>query len=106
VTTATSFDEGIFLYTLETKKYEKIMDRGLPLGWLPDGRRVLYREKNSLLTVDVETKKTQPILDKLGAGVAFTSLSHDGRSFLVVRADNQADIWMLAAAAEPAPETQ
>src|SRR5438552_6321496 len=42
---------------------------------LSDGRRVLYRDKNRLLTVDVETKKTQPVLDSLGTGLARLALA-------------------------------
>ncbi|MCI0409648.1 MAG: hypothetical protein L0191_13980, partial [Acidobacteria bacterium] len=90
----------------ETKKYERLTDTGSVIDWLPDGRRILYRDKNSLLTVDAATKKTQTVLEKLGPGVGFAnmSLARDGRTVLLVRADNQSDIWMLGPT-EPGTKT-
>jgi len=95
--TATMYDEGVVIYFLETQKYERVRSTGFPVAWLPDGRRVLYRDKNSLMTVDVATKQTQPVLDNLGTGVGNLVLARDGLSLLAVRTDNQADIWMLGA---------
>jgi len=104
--TATTSDGGVVIYSLETKKYERLTNGGFPFAWFPDGRRILYRDKNSLWTVDFETKKTQPILDRLGTGIQnqTLALAPDGRTLLAVRADNQSDIWMLGAA-ETAPGT-
>jgi len=65
---------------------------------------VLYRDKYSIMTVDVETKKTQPVMDNLGTGVGSLALARDGRSLLAVRTDNQADIWMLGAP-DPTPDS-
>ena len=106
--TATAFEPGIVLYSLETKKYERVTNSGSPIAWFPDGRRVLCRDKNSLVTVDVDTKKTQPVLDKLGIGAEGLALASDGRSLVVVRFDVQTDIWMLGAqdAAPGAPSGQ
>jgi len=95
--TATTYEGGVVVYVLGTKKYERVTNSGSPVAWLPDGHRVLYQDKNSLMTVDVETKKTQPVLDKLGVGVNSLALARDGRTLLAVRSDNQADIWMLGA---------
>ena len=72
-------------------------ESGSPIAWFPDGRRVLVQDKNGLMTVDVETRKTQLVLDKLGHGVQSAALARDGRSLLAVRNDVQADIWMLGA---------
>jgi eukaryotic-like serine/threonine-protein kinase len=100
--TANSLDEGIFIYTPETGKYERLTQRGFPIGWLPDGRRVLVRDKDRVLAVDAETKKAQPILDNFGPGVSWLSLSRDGRTLLAVRNDEQSDIWMIETAPPPA----
>jgi Tol biopolymer transport system component len=98
VRTVTTFDAGVVVYSLETKKYERVTDSGYPLGWFPDGRRVLYRDKNTLMAVDVETKKAQPVMDKLADGLGAFALSYDGRTLIAVRSDVQADVWMLGAA--------
>jgi Tol biopolymer transport system component len=100
VRTATTYEGGVVVHLVGTKKYERVTNSGSPVAWLPDGRRVLYQDKNSLMAVDVETKKAQPVLDKLGVGVNSLALARDGRTLLAVRSDNQADIWMLGA-----PET-
>jgi Tol biopolymer transport system component len=93
--TATTTEEGCFVYSLDAKKYERVTAGGYPLGWFPDGRRVLYRDNNHLLAVDVETKKVQPVLDKIGAGVGNLVLSPDGRTVLAAITDVQQDIWMI-----------
>jgi Tol biopolymer transport system component len=93
--TANAIDPGVVVYSLETKKYERVTNSGFPVGWFPDGRRVLCREENGLVALDVETKKTQPVLDKLATGVGSFSLARDGRSLMAMRRDVQSDIWML-----------
>ena len=80
-----------------TSKYERVTGSGYPVAWFPDGRRVLCRDKNRLMTVDVETKNAQPVLDNLGVGAGSLALARDGRTLLMVRIDEQADIWMLGA---------
>jgi Tol biopolymer transport system component len=96
--TTTATGDGVAIYSVQNKKYETLISTGFPVAWLPDGRRILYRDKNRLLTVDVASKKTQTVLDKLGAGFANISLAPDGRTLLGGRADNQSDIWMLGPA--------
>jgi Tol biopolymer transport system component len=95
--TAAGFEPGVVIYSLETKTFGRVSENGRPLAWFPDGRRVLVQDRNSLVTVDVETRKTQPVLDKLGIGVRSLALASDGGSLLAVRDDIQADIWMLGA---------
>jgi len=98
ILTTTTTGDGVTIYSLQTKKYETLTSTGYPVGWLPDSRRILYRDKNSLLTVDVSTKKTQTVMDKMGIGIANFSLARDGRTLIAVRGDNQADIWMVGPA--------
>jgi Tol biopolymer transport system component len=95
ILTTTTTGDGVAIYSVQNKKYETLTRTGVPVGWLPDGRRILYRDKNSHMTVDVATKKTQVVVDKMGIGIASVSLAHDGRTLLVVRGDNQSDIWMV-----------
>jgi tricorn protease-like protein len=102
--TASTTEPGVVIYSLETKTFDRVSDRGTPAGWFPDGRRVLVRDKNSLVTVDVGTRKTQPVLETLGNGVRNLALARDGGSLLAVRNDLQADIWMLGVQ-EPTTET-
>ena len=104
VRTASTGEPGVVIYSLETKTFDRVSDRGNPAGWFPDGRRVLVRDKNSLMTVDVVTRKTQPVLDRLGNDLRNLALARDGGSLLAVRNDLQADIWMLGAQ-EPTTET-
>ncbi|HEV8376563.1 MAG TPA: protein kinase [Candidatus Polarisedimenticolia bacterium] len=104
ILTTTTTGDGVAIFSLPNKKYETLTRTGFPVGWLPDGRRILYRDKNSLLTVDVATRKTQTVVDKLGAGIGNLFLARDGRTLLAVRGDNQADIWMVGPP-EPTPAT-
>ncbi len=103
--TATTGKPGVVIYSLETKTFERVSDSGFPIAWFPDGRRVLVRDKNSLMTVDVVTRKTQPVLDKLGNDLRNPALARNGGSLLAVRNDIQADIWMLGALGSPGQES-
>ncbi len=71
----------------------RVTDLGFNPAWSPDGRRVLYRDTNSLVAIDIETKKAQPVLDKLKIGVASLALARGGRSPVVAirRADRHLD---------------
>jgi Tol biopolymer transport system component len=94
-TTSTITEPGVVVYSLETKAYERVVDRGQPIGWFPDSRRILYRDGNKMMVVDTATKKSQTILENLGDGAGNTALTADGRSLVLVRADPQSDIWMV-----------
>ena len=96
--TATVFEPGILVYSLDTKTYDRILDRGRAIGWFPDNRRILYFDGNKLLFVDTLTRKSQTIAENLGQEPrSGGALSTDGRSFVFVRADPQSDIWMVGA---------
>ena len=103
--TASTGDPGVVIYSLETKTFGRVSDSGFPIAWFPDGRRVLVRDMNSLMTVDVVSRKTQPVLDKLGNDLLNLALARDGGSLLAVRNDLQADIWMLDALGSPGQES-
>ncbi len=92
--TAVGLSEGVLVYSLPTSKYERLLETGAPIAWLPDGRRILCLDRKRLFTVDAETKQSRDVFDKLELGAS--SLSPDGRSLFGVRADRQADIWMLS----------
>lgn len=94
---ATTNDPGVVTYSLETNTYERLTSSGFPFGWSPDGRRVLVAERNRLLAVDVETKATKPVLDRVEVGFGFFALARDGRSIVAIRSDVQADVWMIGA---------
>jgi serine/threonine protein kinase/Tol biopolymer transport system component len=95
--TSTIYEPGVVVYSVDTKTYDRIADRGLPIGWFPDSRRLLCSDGNKVLVLDTVTKKSQTILENLGDGARRSILSADGRSLVLVRADPQSDIWMVGA---------
>jgi len=86
--------EGAFVYNVSTNSYDRISTTGEPIAWLPDGRRILCRDRERLYTVDVETKQSRDVLGSFRD--AAQGLSSDGRVLYAVRTETQADIWMLS----------
>jgi hypothetical protein len=71
---------GIFVYSFESQRYEKLTDFGLMPVWLSDSRRMLFEDRGRLYVVDSQSKKVHAVLSvapyDFGYGV---TLSHDDR---------------------------
>ena len=93
---------GIFLYSFESRRYEKLADFGLYPVWLKDGRRLLFCYKEKLYTVDTETKKVTEIMRgalsaRTGEMLGAASISPDQRTLYFSQGTIEADVWMLKA---------
>jgi Tol biopolymer transport system component len=89
---------GIYLYSLETGRYEKLTDEGLTLGWLRDGRTILgiARDGGEILAIDRATRQVRRVLGPPGnSSYSGAVVSPDGRVLYTLRATNEGDIWML-----------
>jgi len=88
------FLPGIYVYSFESQKYEKLTDAGFPIAWLPDSRTILYGDSNRILAVDRESKAVRPAF-MIPKGYGGFELSADGQSFYALRSEEQSDIWMI-----------
>ncbi|HKR58140.1 MAG TPA: hypothetical protein VJS64_00300, partial [Pyrinomonadaceae bacterium] len=87
--------EGIFVYTFETNKFERLTEFGSRPIWLHDSRRLLFREAGKLFLVNGETKKVQEISLQSTLPVIEYGLTGDNRTIYYTLDSTEADIWLL-----------
>jgi serine/threonine protein kinase/Tol biopolymer transport system component len=87
---------GIYLYSLASRRYERLTENGYSPVWLPDSRRLLYSDEGGVFVVDSQTRERRQVLEPAG-GPALNAfdLGRGGRDLYVVREETEGDIWML-----------
>jgi Tol biopolymer transport system component len=87
---------GIAVYSPATGRLERLTGRGRGARWLRDGRSLLTRDGDSILGVDLETRKVHEILNAPPNSVFQDfALDADSHALYVVRRMNEGDVWML-----------
>ena len=84
---------GIWIYSLDSKRYEQLIDRGDFAQWLPDGKRLLFRDGDKIAMIDVASKKVRPI--PLPRPITGFALAPDGRALYLQERTSEADIWLV-----------
>jgi serine/threonine protein kinase len=90
---------GIGIYDLRTRRFEKVLDRGIYPQWLADGRHILFFDKAGPAVIDLDTQRvtTKPItlpgVEWNGSSVP-RRLSMDGSTLYVRQMLEQGDIWI------------
>jgi Tol biopolymer transport system component len=92
-------DEGIHLYHIASRTYERLTERGIWPLWLGGNRQILYMMPGirSLFVLDVATRKVRELpVDFRGMFEFFgVTVTRDGRSVYIVEEEQDADLWML-----------
>jgi Tol biopolymer transport system component len=90
---------GIFLYSLDTGRYERLSEGGGVLAWLPDGRTVLGIDEpgtGEIFAVDRVSRVSRRILPPpANSSYSTAGVSPDGRTLYTLRTTNEGDIWLL-----------
>ncbi|HVS14945.1 MAG TPA: protein kinase [Thermoanaerobaculia bacterium] len=78
---------------LETKSYRLFDPPSRPVGWYPDGRRLLVDYRGELAILDLATWTASPVTNspELRGRV---SASRDLRTIVTLEDDQQADVWL------------
>ena len=90
---------GFGMYSLQTGRFEKLLDHGIFPHWLSDGRRILFFQKEGLGILDVETHHVSNTAIPI-PGVAWDddtvrhNLSSDRSTIYVCQILEQGDIWI------------
>jgi serine/threonine protein kinase len=93
--------KGIYIYSLETKTFEKISDiqyvdlTSRPL-WLNDSRRLLFSTREKIFLADIQTKKNQEIYSTGRNLVEMYSLTKNNQYIYASVVNPESDIWMLS----------
>lgn len=87
---------GIVLYSLASRSYSRITDRGESPTWLSDSRRLLYWDGDKLLLLDTQSRRSWQVLTIApGSDYNDLSLSPDDRVLYLSRNTEQGDILLL-----------
>ncbi|HWQ31686.1 MAG TPA: protein kinase [Blastocatellia bacterium] len=93
--------DGIYSYSFETHRYERLTEFGEYPLWLNDNRRLLFNSQDKLFLLDSRTGKTREILSVAPNHFQSLGLSRDGRVLCFSLKTTDADIWLASLEAEP-----
>ncbi|HEX9149817.1 MAG TPA: hypothetical protein VF958_11705, partial [Thermoanaerobaculia bacterium] len=93
---ASSGGGGVVLYTFETRRYERLTQRGVKPLWLRDGRQLLFApDQEHLALLDATSKQVRAVYTApRGSEIADFTISKDGRWFCVIRSNDEGDVWL------------
>ena len=87
---------GVVLYSLDTRRYERLTERGVKPMWLRDGRHLLFSpDPEHLALLDARTKQARTVYTApRGSGIADFAVSKDDRWICVIRSNDEGDVWL------------
>ena len=92
-------DGGVILYSPATHRSEKVLPHGEWPQWLPDGKKIVFFDRNRAGIFDLASRQVTPAPLAPAAGAQLDSrsiLSRDGSTIYVRQTQEQGDIWMMA----------
>jgi Tol biopolymer transport system component len=84
---------GLTVYSLQDRKYEQLTETGGLPKYLPDGRRILYWDRDGLRIFDRTTKTSRLVLPDPSGEFAGYTMSREGKSIYVLVGQTEGDIW-------------
>ena len=85
-----------FIYSFGTRRLEMPAQRGRYFAWLHRSQRLLYIEGGSLFLLDAASRSSRRLLaPPLDSDYRWVSVSRDDRRLLLVRHEEEGDIWMM-----------
>ena len=84
-----------FVYSFASRTFQDLGPGAAPV-WLGDNRRVMMLRGHDLIVRDVDTQKVRTVYSSNPDIIYSYNLSRDGRTLVVARGSNEADIWMAA----------
>jgi eukaryotic-like serine/threonine-protein kinase len=90
------FGRGIVMYSMRSRRYERLTDFGEWPVWLPDGRRVLFvADGKAFYIVDSRSKQVTKIFSVNRDVIGPPRLTRDGKKAYYSRRVIEADVWLL-----------
>jgi Tol biopolymer transport system component len=93
---ASSGRGGVVVYSFDTKRYERLVDRGNKPIWLRDGRQILFSpDPGHLAMIDVRTRQARTVFAMpRGSEISDFTVSNDDRWICVIRSNDEGDVWL------------
>jgi len=85
--------EGVAIYSLRGRGYELITKTGSTPLFMPDGKRILYSDRDGLRIVDRVSKISRLVLPVPASDFVGYAASRDRRSLYLVINQTEGDIW-------------
>jgi eukaryotic-like serine/threonine-protein kinase len=89
---------GVWIYSLEEKKYSKVSDLGPPYAggpvWMPDSRTIIMSDRRGLIGIDRVTGQLTEVFRPAGYGASNPSVTADGKTIFFNAERVEGDIWM------------
>ncbi|MFL6203506.1 MAG: protein kinase domain-containing protein [Thermoanaerobaculia bacterium] len=87
---------GIVLYSPETRRFERLTDRGESPMWLPGFPVLLYPASGAVRAFDLRTRQDRELLTAPpGSAYLFANASRDARRLYLVRRSDEGDVWLI-----------
>ena len=101
--TRTPGETGIYVYSFESRQYEKLTESGSYARWLTDSRMLVYADRGSIYVVGRVSKEIQEVLSSGPDSMSFLPApSPDNRTLdYVSRPPPEADVWLTSLPDEP-----
>jgi eukaryotic-like serine/threonine-protein kinase len=93
IETSSKKNKGIYVYWIESQKFEKLTGFGTTAFWLRDSRRILITNQNKLFIADSHTKKWRELFSADPIQVNNFKISDDDRMIYYTSNIKDADIW-------------
>ncbi len=93
--------DGIYSYSFDSRRYERLTEFGERPIWLNDNQRLLFFFQDKLYLLDSRTRKSQEILSVAPNRFQSLGLSRDSRVIYFSLQTTEADIWLASLEAEP-----
>ena len=84
---------GLWLYSLDSKRYEQVTDRGFLPHWMPDGKRLLFLDGTTLAVIDIASKEIRLI--PFSRPLRWFDVAPDFRALYLDERTSEADIWLV-----------
>jgi len=93
-------DPGLLLYSVQTRQFERIFDRGVAPQWLPDSKRIVFFEKRDIGIFDLDSRRvtTAAFTPPPGVDIELSSLlklSRDGSMVYTRQTIERGNIWLM-----------
>lgn len=87
---------GVLLYSIESRKYERISDVGSRPAWLNDNRHLIFLDHGKIFLIDSQSRKTREIFSHPQFLLSSAAIAPDNRRIYYTATAHEADIHLLS----------
>ena len=83
-------------YSFDTRRYERLNDRGTKPLWLRDGRQLLFQpDPEHIALLDAGSKQARAVYTApRGSQIADFTVSKDNHWICVIGSNDEGDVWL------------